>query len=185
MANIDAPMGLQPLTSPNGTIKATLYPITVAYGTALYRGDPVLMTTTGTVEVATTTVMLGAAIGFYDVDLAPLNYYVASTATQCYALVADDPMQEFLMQEDSDGASLALADMFGNGTIVATVVGSTITGLSGYELDSSTVDATAANSIRVSRLHRVTGNAYGTHGKYVVSINNHQKSVGIVGVGLA
>ena len=184
MANIDAPRGLVPLTSPNGTIKATLYPITVAYGTALYRGDPVLMTTAGTVEIATTTVWLGVAIGFYDVDLSPLNYYVATTATQCYALVADDHNQEFLIQEDSDGASLAITDLYGNGTIT-TGTGSTITGESAYELDSSSVDATAANSLKVLRLHRVTGNAYGTHAKYVVQINNHQKNVGIIAVGLA
>lgn len=181
MANVDAPRGLQPLTSPNGTIKATLYPITLAYGTSLFRGDPVLMTTAGTVEIATTTVQLGAAIGFFDSTLAPLNYYVASTATQCYALVADDPAQEFVIQDDE---GLAITDMFGNGTFT-TGTGSSITGESAYELDGSSVDATAANPIRVLRLHRVVGNDYGINAKLVCTINNHQKSVGIVGVGLA
>ena len=184
MANTDNPRGLQPLTSPFGTIKATLYPITVAYGTSLFRGDPVLMTTTGTIEIATTTVHLGAAIGFYDVDLVPISYYVGSTATQAYALVADDPAQEFVVQDDGDGAALALADMFGNGTWT-TGTGSSITGESRYELDSSSVDATAANPIRVLRLHRIANNAFGVHAKLVCTINNHQKSVGIVGVGLA
>lgn len=184
MANIDGARGLQPLTSPNGTIKATLYPITVAYGTSLFRGDPVLMTTAGTVEIATTTIMLGAAIGFYDLTLAPLNYYVASTATQCYALVADDPMQEFVIQEDSDGGSLAITDLYGNG-VVASGTGSSVTGESRYELDSSSVDDTAANTLKVLRLHRVENNAYGTNAKYVVQPNNHQKNVGIVAAGLA
>lgn len=184
MANVDAPRGLQPLTSPDGTIKVTLYPITVAYGTSLFRGDPVLMTTSGTVEIATTTIMLGAAIGFFDSTRAPLNYYVASTATQCYALVADDAMQEFVIQEDSDGGSLAITDMFGNGTVTSGT-GSSVTGESAYELDSSSVDNTAANTLKVLRLHRVQGNAYGTNAKYVVQPNNHQKNVGIVAVGLA
>ena len=184
MANVDAARGLQPLTSPNGTIKANIYPITVAYGTSLFRGDPVLMTTTGTVEIATSTIMLGAAIGFFDVDLIPINYYVGSTATQAYVLVADDCAQEFVIQDDGDGGALALADMFGNGVVVAGT-GSSITGESRYELDSSSVDATAANTLKVLRLHKVQDNAFGTHAKLVVRPNNHQNNVGIVAVGLA
>jgi len=181
MANVDAARGLQPLTSPNGTIRCNIYPITVAYGTSLFRGDPVLMTTAGTIEIATTTVQLGAAIGFFDADMVPINYYVGSTATQAYALVADDPNQEFVIQEDE---GLAITDMFGNGTFT-TGTGSSVTGESAYELDGSSVDATAANPIRVLRLHAVQGNALGADAKVVVSINNHQRSVGIVGVGLA
>lgn len=184
MANVDAARGLQPLTSPNGTIQAQLYPITLAYGTSLFRGDPVLMTTAGTVEIGSTTIVLGAAIGFFDENLVPINYYVGSTATQCYALVADSPDQEFVIQDDGDGGALAITDMFGNGTLT-TGTGSSVTGESRYELDSSSVDDTAAKTWKVLRLHRVQGNAFGEHAKLVVKPNNHQKSVGIVGVGLA
>jgi len=184
MANVDGARGLQPITSPYGTIRANLYPITKAYGTSLFRGDPILQVTAGTVEIASTGTCLGAAIGFFDENYAPINYYVASTATQAYVLVADDPNQEFWAQEDSDGGSLAVGQLFGNLDLVAGT-GSSVTGESRYELDSSTLNTTATLGFKVIRLHVVQGNAVGTNAKWVVQMNYSQRATGSLAVGLS
>ncbi len=149
MANINGARGLQIANSPYGSIKATLFPITLAYATALYRGDPVACVAAGTVEIASTgAVIQGACLGFFDVTLAPINYYVASTATQCYALVANDVNQEFIMQEDGDTSDLAANSAGANADFIAGT-GSTVTGQSGYQIDSSSVNTTATLGLRL------------------------------------
>ena len=64
------------------------------------------------------------------------NYYPASTnASDLIAFVIDDPNVVYEVQAD---AAFPVADIFGNFDIVYTSSGSTVTGISGAELEVST-----------------------------------------------
>ncbi len=116
MANLDSPLGFNPLRGPHGnTIPAEPYNLIAsdncAPGTILYLNDagtvtPYSGTTTGN------TALLGAAMG-----------YVATAATDRQVLISVDPAQEYAVQVDDD-ALTALTDMQGAnflGTNLATV----------------------------------------------------------------
>ena len=64
------------------------------------------------------------------------NFYPASTnASDIIAFIIDDPNVVFEIQADD---TFPVADLFGNFDIVYTSAGSTITGISGAELDVAT-----------------------------------------------
>lgn len=77
-----------------------------------------------------------------------VTFRAASTAA--YVLVADDPDQEFMCDEDGLGASLAAADVGNLGILIQTAAGSTVYGRSGMQLDSSTfVAGTATGQLKL------------------------------------
>ena len=211
MANVDAPSGLKPVAyrsgaSYNGAPRPYYIPST--YATALYIGDPVVKT--GTSNTAAVTVPGGGsfAIGTLpeinktaagDVDgdtkritgvivgFSPLatdltkQYNPASTERVAY--VADDPALVFEIQ--ADGAVPA-ASMGLNAVLIYTHAGSTTTGLSGAELDT-TSDAPAAdasNQLLILRaVNREDNDTTITHAKVLVAINCHTESHGQVAAG--
>ena len=69
------------------------------------------------------------------------NFYPASTnASDIEAFIIDDPNVIYEIQCD---AAFPIADLFGNFDIVYTTSGSTVTGISGAELDVTTGATTA------------------------------------------
>jgi hypothetical protein len=170
MPNIDAPFGLRPVRRRNGgtaQVAATPYYIPASYGTALFIGDPVVKTGTSNTanvtapgvgsfspgmmaEINKATVgsgnpITGVIIGF---AASPTNlgliYNPAST--ERIAFVADDPDLEFEIQ--ADGA-IAAVDIGLNANLIYTNAGSTVTGLSGAELNSATEATTAAFQMKI------------------------------------
>ena len=158
MANVDSPFGLRPIRHRNGAPyngAVSPYYIPSSYGTALFIGDPVVKTgTSNTAEVksfvggnfpigtlpeinkatagdgnAITGVIVGFGPNPSDLDKA---YNAASTEN--VAWVADDPDLVFEIQADGaiPAASIGL-----NAVLIFTHSGSTTTGLSGVELDTT------------------------------------------------
>lgn len=133
------------------------YYVPASYGTALYEGDVVeLTTTTGAMDglgevptiqaAASGDINLGVVTGFkpspaivYRGDFNP-----ASTAR--YVYVCDDPDAIYEAQEDAVGGSVTQA-LIGAMTNVNYIVaaGSAVTGESGTMVDSSTTTASAAD----------------------------------------
>ena len=64
-----------------------------------------------------------------------------------YVMVADDPTQLYVAQEDGDTTSLNIYAVALNAAAIATHAGSTGTGLSGMEIDSSTAATGAGTAI--------------------------------------
>lgn len=181
MANLDSPLGFTPVTMVGGIIPARLYQIDADGSTAMYIGDLVVRAADGNIDLATAgtgNTILGAIIATYDSDMVPTTNRPASTAG--FALVADDPAQEFLAQEDSVGSNLALADRGGNTAFVAGT-GDTFNNRSGHEIDSSNIGTGAGNQLRIVDIHDVNDNAVGANAQWIVKINNHQALQGIVG----
>jgi hypothetical protein len=101
------------------------------------------------------------------------NFYPGSvniTTGVISASVVDDPSQLFLIQADED---VVQADIGLNANIAYTA-GSSTTGLSGTELDSSTIANTAGLVLKVVGFYNSPSNERATnHVDVVVKINAH------------
>ena len=199
MANIDAAFGLRPIakvgSAPGGTTGTTKYSIGDNQSTAIFTGDPVKYKNDGTVEVAAAgEASCGGFMGCFYTDPTSSkptfkNHFPASLSPgDAIAFVADDPDQLFVVQQDSVASSLSGANINENANLIFGS-GSTTTGLSGVEIDSSSATTTATLQVRIVAGYETPSNtistaAAGNNSVFVVKINNHQlgSSTGTAGV---
>jgi len=199
MANVDMRFGLKPL---HKMLRVTPYYVPSTYGTALYIGDPVVKTGTantaevnfpgfkrapGTLpEVNKATAgdgnpVTGAIVGFAPLPASPqYQYNPASTARVIY--VADHPDQEFLIQADG---TLAETSVGLNAVLIYTHAGSTVTGLSGVELDttSDVPAADASNQLTILRIWEAEDNDVSSANSVaVVKINQSTEGNNFLGI---
>lgn len=193
MANANVPRGLIPVRHSSGAPyngAAGIYYVPSTYGTALYQGDPVIHVTDAsdangvpTVQRATAAggnYILGAMIGVVphgDPALAVTRdlprYHPASTAG--YILVADDPDLLFEIQEDSVGGVMTVGAAGRNADLISGT-GSTVTGYSGFLLDSSTLNTTNTLQLRIVKpVERADNDPTIDYAKWLVQINLHSK----------
>ena len=185
MANIDAAFGLRPIakvgSAPGGTTGTTKYSIADNQGTAIFTGDPVKFKNDGTVEVAAAgNPSCGVFMGCFYTDPSTSkptfrNFFPASLSPgDAIAFVADDPNQLFIAQQDSAAGNIVAADLNLNADLVFGA-GSTTTGMSGVEIDSSSKNTTAALQVRLIDFYDTPSNdATANNSILVVKINNHQ-----------
>ena len=159
MANVDAPFGLRPAGELGSEIQnagTTAYRIASGYGTAIYKGDLViLVTATGTLNVAggTSSDIVGVFNGcFYNDPTTQKptwsNYYPGSitpTVGNIDAFVYDDPNKLFEVQAEG---SLTYAAAVGKNIDTLYTAGSTINGQSKVELKDETPTA-ATKQLRI------------------------------------
>jgi hypothetical protein len=192
MANIDKAFGLRPIGNLSGTGAQKQYGYEIAdnQSGAIYQGDLVTVFDGYLVKFApaTHTAAVGVFNGCQYIDPTTgkptfKNFYPGSvniTAGSIVADVIDDPSQLFLIQVDESVAQTQVgfnADVVGTG-------GSTTTGVSTMELDSSTIAKTAALNLKIVGLWNTPGNALGTNAVVVVKINEHMYgSAGVAGQG--
>jgi len=182
MANADTPRGARPVYSGNGGSwngNTMLCALLAADGTATFVGDFVKLSgtadaTTGApsiAQAAATDPIFGCIVGFQpDLTNLNLNYRLASTLRYAYVCIDKDVIYE--MQEDSVGNNLAITEV-GLATDIVVGSGSTVTGASAMELDSSDT-ATAAGQVRILGLVRKPDNEIGANAKWLVQIAEHQ-----------
>jgi len=211
MANSNTPFGFRPvghLLGLDWSEKINWYVTASSDTQAIYKGDVVkLVTGSGggasadgvyplVAQCAAGDLIVGVAVAFQsNAPLTPttslvgsgdnphnMSYRPASTVT--YVGVVDDPFVIFEVQSDIGGAALAAIDIGSNMDILATA-GSTTTGVSAMELDSSDHKSATAQ-IRTLRLapaekYQPNGNVLGNYAKYQVIINEHFYK-GVVGI---
>lgn len=202
MANSNTPKGLVPIKNNGGEMEVNFYYIPSSYGTALFIGDPVVKTGTSNTanvvagqrefaagslpEINKATAgddnpITGVVVGFLsDFDNTTLNYNPAST--ERIAVVADNPDQRFEIQEETAGTALAATSVGLNANVVYAESGSTATGISGAELDTSTPATTGTFQLKILRLVDRADNAIGQHAKWEVKINRHSDANAVVGI---
>lgn len=193
MANANAPFGLRPI-SQNGTTwsgQGQLVAFPASQATNIFIGDP-LVALGGTDSFGTPLVglatagaanpILGTMLGIsngpqgsgYTVTRDLPIYRQASILN--YGLIINDPDQYYVVQEDSVGGAIAAAVAgYANANLVAGA-GSTITGYSGWQMQSSSV-AAAGNptyQLKIMGLLRGPDNAIGQYADWVVTLNNPQ-----------
>ena len=192
MANVDKAFGMRPLgnLSASGSQKQFGYEIADNQAGAIYQGDLVTIYDGYLVQFdpASHTAAVGVFNGCNYIDPTTgkptwKNYYPGSvniTQGKIIADVLDDPNQLFIIQ--NDGTS-AVAN-YGKNADVVMGTGSTTTGVSGMELDTSTIANTAALNLKIVGLWDVPNNAVGANAVVVVKINEHlYGSAGVAGQG--
>lgn len=183
MSTTSAPFGLDAAYHPSGQVRATAYPngISSGYGTAIYKGAPVMMLTTGylALAAATTDNFLGAFAGVEYTDPVTQRPVVspywgsgqtyAGTAT---AYVWDDPNIEYRIQASGSLTQAAIGDQ---GNFTSVTAGSTNTGLSAAMLNATLTGSGAQGQLRIVGLDPAIDNAWGDAYTVVrVQIAEHQ-----------
>jgi len=202
MANKDTPFGLKPVCYKSGAPyngACNAYSVASGYATAMFVGDAVIKVAGGSnaaaiegfpigtlPDIERATVGDGNAITGVVVGFGPnrdnLSNIYSPASTENIVWVADDPALLFEIQADGaiPAASIGL-----NAVLIDTHSGSTTTGLSGTELDT-TSDAPAAdasNQLTIVRaVAREDNDTTLTHAKVLVRINNHTEVVGAIGI---
>lgn len=192
MANVDKAFGLRAMGNLSATGAQAQYGYTIEdnQSGAIFQGD--LVTVYDGYLVAFAPASHTAAVGVFNgcTYIDPTtgkptwkNYYPGSvniTQGTIQADVLDDPSQLFTIQCDE---GFVQANIGKNADVVAGS-GSTTTGQSAMELDSSTIANTAALNLKIVGLYNVPGNDFGTNAVAVVKINEHlYGSAGVAGQG--
>lgn len=194
MANADAPFGLRPVRylsgAPyNGAARKYYIPSTDT-DSAAFIGSVVKLTGGAdangipvvTANVATADAVVGVVVGVVP-ETADSTIYRANSTSR-YVMVADDPNLLFEVQEDSTGGALAATAAGGTCILAGFTSGSTTTGLSAVELDSSELSEVSDvnDDVRIIELVQRPDNAVGTNAKWLVRLNVHQYVNAAVGV---
>jgi len=186
MANVSRINGFRPVKHTSGAPyngQFNTYVLLAADGTATFVGDLVKLSGTADATGAYasvnqaaasgTTGVLGVVVGF-EVDPTTINspmYRTASTLRKVY--VADAPDLIFEVEADGGGAELAITDV-GRDADILVGAGSTTTGMSGMQLDSSTAaTGTTTFPLRLVGFSARVDNEIGADAKALVMINYH------------
>lgn len=191
MANVDTPFGFRPVRYVSGapyTGAANVYSTAAGDGTAIYVGDPVTLSGTGSTingvlyadvdQAATTNIVLGVVVAVLPETRDSLIYRAASTVRRL--LVCDDPEVLYEIQEVSGGTAFTADDIGLNGVFVVGT-GSTVTGQSGVELNNASEATTATLDVQIVGLAAREDNAIGEHAKWLVKINRNRYSNQVAG----
>jgi hypothetical protein len=201
MANADGAFGLRPDRHLDGTswngATMNMYK-SASYATALYIGDPVLLSAV-TAERdpkgrypsinksggTDGTIVFGVVVGF-EVDPDDLNKVYSPASTEAIVKVvraADDLI--FTIRGDGGGTpTVGFPGL--NAVMIATTAGDTNTGLSGMELDEGTTTAPSANQsnpLLILGVHQTEDNTLADDAVWEVLINTNDNATGrILGV---
>ncbi|WP_342626914.1 hypothetical protein AAC691_11040 [Nguyenibacter vanlangensis] len=189
--NANSPFGLRPMAYASGAPYGggvQVYYVPASNATPLFLGDPVLAlggaadaSGVPAVGIAAagasgpiTGVMQGIANNAGETVLPVLQnqtpYLPAGQAAYIY--VADDPNLVFAVQEDSIGGALPAGAASSNASLVAGA-GSTVSSLSGWQLQSSSLGTAAGGQMRILRAYQSIDNAIGANARWLCRINLH------------
>lgn len=195
MANPDTPFGLRPVRFRdgrpyNGAVSRYYVPSTDS--TAIFIGDPVIVVTAAsdalgvpTVTRATagaTNYMTGVMVGMVngpgglaDVPVTRDSTIYRAASVAGYILVADDPDLMFEVQEDGVGGAMGVGAASRNVDLII-AAGSTVTGMSGAELDSNTLGTGATLQMKIMEpVLRPDNDPTLTNAKWLCMINLHTR----------
>lgn len=196
MANSDNAFGLKPVGYRSGAPyngAANKYYIPATDATAVYVGGLVKLagsadangipTVTGNVSAGNAVVGVVVGVDHVEGVTTPnLEQKHRPASTAMYVYVADDHELVFEVQEDGDTTPIAAASVGLNASLTGFTSGSSVTGRSTIEIDSTTVATTATLDVQVLRLAQREDNAIGEFAKWHVKLNNHQFVDGATGV---
>ena len=194
MANPTGSFGLRPVRYVDGRPyngQSVICYKSASYATAMYIGDPVLLSptlaekeTTGkypTVNVSAGTagtLIRGVVIGFVPSDRDSLVYSPAST--EAYPIVCMDKDVIYEIRGDGGGALTSVVPGQ-NAVMIATSAGDTKYGTSGFDLDEGTTTApnTTQNfTLHIIALKKAEDNALGINAVYEVLLNTPELAAG-------
>lgn len=181
MSAISAPFGFRPVYGLNGQARSRQYTIAGGYGTAIYKGMPVILNTNGTIVAGTAAAdILGIFEGVEYVDVQGKPTYspfwpaaqAVMPGTSPRAYVWDDPETVFEVQASGSIPQTAIGDQ----ADVANVGnGSNVTGQSQAQLSATLAGAGAQAQFRIEAISTYPDNIAGDPFTIVqVQIARHQ-----------
>lgn len=190
MPNLDIQSGLSPVSYLGGVPysgETRRFSVPASDGTALYVGDVVKLNGSsdatgkypGVIKAVIGNVVVGVVTAVV-IETAESTIYRAASTLR-FVDVAVDPNLEFEVQSDEGGGNLAITQIGLNASFLLGA-GSTDTGISGTELDTSTAAVTATLDMQILRLVDRPDNALGANAKVLVRLNNHQYVDGTLGI---
>lgn len=191
MANSDSPRGFRPIRHRNGAPysgSGSLYHVPVTNGSILAQGDPVIVTGTsdslGIPDVVLATAgaterITGIVMGRTNGEGTVLqdDLIALPTLTEGYLLIEDNPDVVF---EGQMSGAFAVTDVSNNANLLSGT--SSVNGVSGWEVDSSGIAATATLQVKILRAVRRTDNEVGANAKVEFMINQHTQNANSLGV---
>lgn len=191
MANAQQPFGLRPVRkidgSPYNGATQKCY-IAAGYATALFIGDGVLLTSelddkdpTGhypsiiAYTGADQTLCRGVIVSF-DPDPDDLSKIYNPASNERYANVCMDP--QVIYQIRDDGAGTPTSVFPGQNATITLASGSTVTGLSGAVLDTSTPTTTQTYPLHILGLAEIENNELGDYAIWEVLLNTPENATG-------
>lgn len=164
MSASSAPFGFRPAYHPSGLDRAKAYAISAAYATAMYKGQPVILNTNGTVVVgAAASDLLGILVGVQYKDAN--GKFVQDTfwpaggvagASEIVAWVIDDPATVYEVQADGSIPQTAVGDQAD-----VSNVGNNARGLSTCTLSATLAGAGVQGQFRIIGFGQQVDNAPG------------------------
>jgi hypothetical protein len=188
MANVDKVRGAKLIGTSRGgphTARVRTYVIPASDGTAVFLGDFVKSGGSAdasglatVIQAAAGDALRGVVVGVNPIKGVAIgsenlnrNYRPANV--KMHVLVCDDPDAIFEIQEDAVGATTALDDV-GENADITVAAGSTATGLSGMELDSSDHKTTTAQLRILGFVESPDNTPASANAKLLVKINEHE-----------
>ena len=203
MANVSRISGLAPVSYLNGSPwngQAREYYIVSSDTNAYAIGDPVdisggadgngvqgvVLATAGNNSAANKAVgaivgTRGTKYGSGMVDPSGLDTIIipATKTKNYYVMVADDPEIVFEIQEGGTGTALAATEV---GLNVDLASGTNNGYVSGWVIDNAATSTSANYQLKLLGLSQRADNAFGAYAKWLVTINNHRRKLGVAGV---
>lgn len=194
MANTDAAFGFRPVNRSGSPYNGATRRVAFASGdsTATFIGDAVKIAGSGqsdnegsyptVAQAAAGDPVLGVVVSFEADPATSLEdqYRKASTSRYAHIVMAEDAY--FEVQADDAGSTLAAADIGLNADFVVGS-GSTTTGMSAMELDTSTKATTATLDLQIVEIVPRADNEVGAaNQKVIVRFNDWQQKAGRTGV---
>ena len=172
MSNKDTPFGFIPIGHMSGGAIPEPHEYTLATGSTIYKGDPVLNSSAGTVIVgaaSATTTHIGIAAEYVS---------DSGSAGGKKIKVYDDPDIIYLVQT-TDSITTSISNVFNTADIITSATGSTTTKQSVMELDTP---GTSSKPWLIVRLHDSPDNAWGEFSKVEVRYNQSMWMTAYAGV---
>lgn len=168
MSATSAPFGMRPSFHPSGLDRAVALPggIASAYNTAILKGQPVALDTSGNIIIATAgSAYQGAFAGHEYTDTTGRrqisNQWVANTAYQTGSEITyyySDPLIVYDIQANGSLAQTSIGDQ---ANFASATAGSTTTGLSQCMISTSLAGSSAVGDMRIIGLTPGVDNAWG------------------------
>lgn len=181
MSTTAAPYGFALRKNPSGQSRANPYTIGTGYASAIGYGDPVLLNTDGTLNIATAgadIIGIFAGVQYTDATGKPTlskNWPASTTATNIVAWVYDDPTNVFEVQVASGGTGYVQTAIGAQANAVFNAPNAT-TGQSTSSLNATLIAASSQGQFRIigfgnDGIYDATANTFPT---VLVQIAQHQ-----------
>lgn len=181
MALTASPFGFVLRKNPTGQSRANTYKIASGYGTAIGYGDPVLLNTDGTLNIATAGndfIGIFAGCQYIDATGKPTyskNWPASTVATDIVAYVYDDPENVYEVQVGATGTGYVQTAIGAQANLVTAAPNAT-TGQSTSYLNATLIAAASQGNFRIvgfgsDGLYDATTNPFPT---VLVQVATHQ-----------